>query len=129
MVLTGNSMGIAVKFWDKYHSCCIENGKFPIQHSWYLSQISLLPMLLLVQTLQWITSFLHNRSQQVVIEGTYSSPCKVTSGVPQGTVLGPTLFLLYINDLISNIQSTVRLFADDCLIYRPINSPNDHQLL
>ena len=81
------------------------------------------------KTLQWITSFLHNRSQQVVIEGTYSSPCKVTSGVPQGTVLGPTLFLLYINDLISNIQSTVRLFADDCLIYRPINSPNDHQLL
>ena len=81
------------------------------------------------KTLQWITSFLHNRSQQVVIEGTYSSPCKVTSGVPQGTVLGPTLFLLYINDLISNIQSTVRLFADDCLIYRPNNSPNDHQLL
>ena len=81
------------------------------------------------ETLQWITSFLHNRSQQVVIEGTYSSPCKVTSGVPQGTVLGPKLFLLYINDLISNIQSTVRLFADDCLIYRPINSPNDHQLL
>ena len=81
------------------------------------------------KTLQWITSFLYNRSQQVVIEGTYSSPCKVTSGVPQGTVLGPTLFLLYINDLISNIQSTVRLFADDCLIYRPINSLNDHQLL
>ena len=81
------------------------------------------------KTFQWITSFLHNRSQQVVIEGTYSSPCKVTSGVPQGTVLGPTLFLLYINDLILNIQSTVRLFADDCLIYQPINSPNDHQLL
>ena len=84
---------------------------------------------ILGKTLQWITSFLHNRSQQVVIEGTYSSPCKVTSGVLQGTVLGPTLFLLYINDLKSNIQSTVHLFANDCLIYRPINSPNDHQLL
>ena len=56
MVLTGNSMGIAVKFWDKYHSCCIENVKFPIQHSWYLSQISLLPMLILVQITQaWYT--------------------------------------------------------------------------
>jgi len=69
------------------------------------------------ETLQWITSFLHNRSQQVVIEGTYSSPCEVTSGVPQGTVLGPKLFLEYINDTIANIQSTVRLFADNCLIY------------
>ena len=36
------------EIWDKYHSCCIGNGKFPIQHSWYLSQVSLLPMLLLV---------------------------------------------------------------------------------
>ena len=44
-------------------------------------------------------------------------------------VLGPTLFLVYINDLITDIQSTIRLFADDCLIYRPINSPTDHQLL
>ena len=47
MVLTGNSMGSS-EIWDKYHSCCIGNGKFPIQHSWYLSKISLLPMLLLV---------------------------------------------------------------------------------
>jgi len=46
--------------------------------------------------LQRITSFLDNRTQQVVINGTYLSPCEVTSGVPQGTVLGPTLFLVYI---------------------------------
>ena len=51
MVLTGNSMGSS-EIWDKPHSCCIGNGKFPIQHSWYLSQISLLPMLLLVQMTQ-----------------------------------------------------------------------------
>ena len=67
--------------------------------------------------LQWIQSFLSNRSQQVVVEGSYSTPCSVTSGVPQGSVLGPTLFLIYINDLVNDIQSTVRLFADDCLIY------------
>ena len=67
--------------------------------------------------LHWFKSFLTNRSQCVVIEGYYSSPSKVTSGVPQGTVLGPILFLVYIND-ITDINSTIRLFADDCLIYR-----------
>ena len=67
--------------------------------------------------LQWFESFLTNRSQRVVIEGYYSSPSKVTSGVPQGTVLGPIPFLIYINDLITDINSTIRLFADDCLIY------------
>ena len=54
---------------------------------------------------------------------------KVTSGVPQGSVLGPTLFLLYINDLVSAIRSSVRQFADDCLIYRTIHFPMDHAIL
>ena len=81
------------------------------------------------KALQWIKSFLCNRSQCVVIEGCYSSPCEVASGVPQGSVLGPTLFLVFINDLINSIQSTIRLFADDRLIYRPIYSLLDHQML
>ena len=79
--------------------------------------------------LQWIKSFLSHRSQRVIIEGCYSSSCEVTSGVPQGSVLGPSLFLIFINDLINNIQSTIRLFADDCLIYRPICSSIDHEVL
>ena len=66
--------------------------------------------------LAWMRNFLTQRTQQVVCEGERSTPKKVLSGVPQGTVLGPLLFLLYINDLPSNLKSSVRLFADDCLV-------------
>ena len=74
----------------------------------------------------WLRTFLTKRHMQVVIEG--ESPEKVTvdSGVPQGTVLGPILFLCHINDLCQAVQFQVRLFADDCLIYRPIKSQTDH---
>ena len=79
--------------------------------------------------LTWIQSFLENRTQLVVVEGHYSSLTTVTLGVPQGTVLGPTLFLVYINDISADILSQLRLFADDCLVYRPIYSNKDHERL
>ena len=79
--------------------------------------------------LLWLQSFLTDRTQKVIIDGSYSSPCHVTSGVPQGSVLGPVLFLIYINDIIANIHSQLRLFADDCLLYRPIHSSDDHKIL
>jgi len=53
----------------------------------------------------------------------------VTSGVPQGTVLGPLLFLLYINDIASDIRSEIRLFADDCILYRAIKNRCDCLIL
>jgi len=62
------------------------------------------------------TLFLTDRVQGVVVEGFRSPEGKVLSGVPQGTVLGPHLFLLHINDFPSVITSQIRLFADDCLI-------------
>ncbi len=59
------------------------------------------------------------------MEGSYSNFLHVDSGIPQGTVLGPLLFLCHINDLPLSVDSKIRLFADDCLIYREINSIED----
>ena len=67
--------------------------------------------------MQWLKSFLNGRTQQVVVEGSKSS---VTSGVPQGSVLGPVLFLIYINDIVTNIKGEIRLFADEILLYKTI---------
>ena len=75
--------------------------------------------------LLWIREILTGRHQQVVLNGSTSNQVPVTSGVPQGTVLGPLLFLVFINDLPDNVSSNVRLFADDCLLYRRINTPED----
>ena len=79
--------------------------------------------------LNWTKAFLTGRSQKVSVNGVHSSPIHVTSGVPQGSVLGQTLFLLYINDINNQVNSTVRLFADDSLLYRPIWSLKDHEIL
>jgi retron-type reverse transcriptase len=62
-------------------------------------------------------------------EGQLSEEVRVTSGVPQGSVLGPLLFLDYVNDIGRNIESFIRLFADDCVIYRKIlNNENMEKL-
>ena len=73
----------------------------------------------------WIQNFLSHRSQRVVVNGENSKWAPVLSGVPQGSVIGPILFLIYINDLPRDVGSTVRLFADDTIMYRTINSERD----
>ena len=78
---------------------------------------------------KWIESFLKGRTQRVVVEGESSAEARVKSGVRQGSVLGPLLFLIFINDLAENTTSTVRLFADDCVMYRPITHANDCEAL
>ena len=74
----------------------------------------------------WLCGFLTNRKMRVVIDGKASEAVPVDSGVPQGTVLGPLLFLCHINGLPDAVKSTVRLFADDCLLYRQVKSTEDH---
>ena len=73
----------------------------------------------------WIGSFLSGRTQRVVLEGEESESCPVMSGVPQGSVLGPCLFLLYINDMPDTIQSNIRLFADDTIMYLTVSNQTD----
>ena len=79
--------------------------------------------------LKWVESFLTGRSQRVLVDGQASDPAAVTSGVPQGTVTGPLWFLLYINDLPNRLRSTCRLFADDCLLYTPIDGSGNTSIL
>ena len=80
--------------------------------------------------LQWIRSFLTHRWQRVVVNGAYSDWLSVKSGVPQGSVLGPLLFLLYIDDLHSVVKhSKLKLYADDVTLYKEIKCESDCKLL
>ena len=76
-------------------------------------------------TLRWIQSFLTGRKQQVIVNGCKSSFKEVLSGIPQGSVLGPILFVIFINDLPEIVSCGIKLFADDAKIYRTVNSMED----
>ena len=68
-------------------------------------------------------NYLHNRKQCVVLNGVYSDYAVIESGVPQGSVIGPLLFLIYINDLETNIISNVKFFADDTMLFSIVKDP------
>ena len=80
-------------------------------------------------TLGWIKAFLSGRSQCVRVENTYSSWEPVKSGIPQGSVLGPILFVCFINDLPNVVGSMCQLFADDAKIFRSVKTSDDIKLL
>ena len=79
--------------------------------------------------LNWIESFLSARKQRVRVRRSYSQWTRVESGVPQGSVLGPILFILYINDLPDAIKSSCKIFADDTKLIKPVNNEDDAKAL
>ena len=77
-----------------------------------------------------LTDFVDNRSQRVILNGQYSSWAKVEAGVPQGSILGPLLFLIYFNDLCDNLASNPKLFAEDTSLFSVVKNldPSDIDL-
>ena len=73
----------------------------------------------------WIQDFLTERTQQVIVGNARSPELPVRSGVPQGSVLGPTLFLIYINDLPQKVDRSVSLYADDTFLYAEVQRQED----
>ena len=73
---------------------------------------------------KWFASYLSNRRQRVVLNGQVSERTFVKAGVPQGSILGPLLFLIYINDIVNELRASVRLFADDTSLYIVVENPN-----
>ena len=79
--------------------------------------------------LNWFTDYLSERTQAVIFEAKQSENLPVSSGVPQGSILGPLLFILYVNDISDGCSSTVSSFADDVKIFRKIKSASDSNIL
>ena len=75
--------------------------------------------------LNWFSSYLSSRKQRVVYANSTSNWSTINAGVPQGSILGPLLFLIYINDIINNINANVRLFADDTSLYIVVDTPDN----
>ena len=73
--------------------------------------------------LNWFKSYLSDRRQRIVLPGANSNWTFIHAGVPQGSILGPLLFLLYINDIVSEIGSNIRLFADDTSLFIVVDNP------
>ena len=100
----------------------LENKQIVILYIWiYLMHLTVSHIIVYLQKcnlLGWFRSFLKGRKQKVRVNNSYSKWIPVTSGVPQGTILGTLLFLIYTNDITDSLNCTCRLFADDCILYK-----------
>ena len=94
---------------------------------WHLGLIHKLKMAGITGDLNmWLENYLSNKEQRVVINGVSSNFGKIEAGVPQGSVLGPILFLVYINDITDNLKAGVSLFADDNMLYVISDNPAEN---
>ena len=111
---------------DTIHAVVLDFPKAfnKVPHKLLMQKLSNIPIVS-TQILKWIHDFLMDRKRKVRIKEKLSYELPVTSGVPQGSVLGPTLFLAYINDLPDHVDCDISLFADDTLIYQVVNNAQD----
>jgi ribonuclease P/MRP protein subunit RPP40 len=77
------------------------------------------------RVLAWLSDYLSHRKQRVIFNSKHSKWDSIGSGVPQGSILGPILFLIYINDIVNEISSIIKLFADDTTLYLEVGNPNN----
>ena len=73
--------------------------------------------------LSWFRNYLEDRKQKVVVEGAESSEREILAGVPQGSILGPILFILYVNDIVNHLNLNLRLYADDATLFITYDNP------
>ena len=81
------------------------------------------------KVIKWVKNFLSNRLQKVIVNGAESKCHNATSGIPQGSVMGPILFVIYINDMPEMVESATYLFADDTKFFREIREENGVKML
>ena len=91
---------------------------------WHTGLIHKLEAAGVTQTLlAWFKNYLYDRKQRIILPGVSSDWSKILAGVPQGSILGPLLFLIYINDIVNEIGSNIRLFADDTILFVIVENP------
>ena len=131
---TGDLLAYAVHVWSPALESCGESRVISLDISkafdcvWHKGLLAKLPMFGLHHTLiNWIGSFLSDRSIAVRVDGFLSNLHSINAGVPQGSVISPVLFILFINDLLTSTSSSIHSFADDTFLSSSFSfNPNDH---